>query len=216
LGGLIHRLLFFVFIIIFFPTFVAQANINFGIFSISILASSLVIFLRKSFYSIQEAKIPTFLEAVNFILNIGFSFLFLSFLQPSGRLRGLAASFLKIEDMKDIGVIAFPLALSFSAVIQAILLFLSFIPRTETKKLAMLFSSFKKILFLTLLMGAGVWLALRLMGTVFPLQTFWQVFLQAGIASLVGAGIYVGGAFAFGLQEINALKDALFFRAKIV
>ena len=186
-----------------------------GIFSISILASSLVIFLRKSFYSIQEAKMPTFLEAVSFILNIGFSFLFLSFFQPSGWLRELVASFLKIQDMKDIAVIAFPLALSFSAVIQAILLFLAFVPRIGTKELAILFSSFKKILALTFLMGTGVWLTLRLMGTIFPLQTFWQIFLQAVIAFLVGVSIYVGGAFIFDLQEINFLKDALFSRKDI-
>lgn len=187
-----------------------------GIFSVSILASSLVVFLRKSFYSIQEAKVPTFLEGVNFILNIGFSFLFLSFLQPSGWLRELAASFLKIQDMKDIGVIAFPLALSFSAVTQVALLFLSFLSRIGTKELAPLFSFFKKILALTFLMGIMVWLVLRLMGTIFPLETFWQVFLQTATAFLVGGVIYAVGALLFGMQEINSLKNALFFPRKLL
>ena len=76
----------------------------------------------------------------------------------------------------------------------------------------------KTILASIALFGFG-WLARQLVGTVFPLRTFWQVGLQAVAASVVGIAAFCILAKLLRVQEFSefmaAMKSKLWRTAKV-
>lgn len=180
-----------------------------GIFSFSIIALSLVAFLRKSFFSIQETKIPALAEILNFVLILGFSFLFLFLLSTPLVLESII-DLLKLENMKDIRIIAFPLAISLASIFQMILLFILFIKKTQLDKLGQIFFGIGKIAFVSLIMGIVVWISLRPLAVFFPLTSFLGVLFQAGFGFLIGILIYVFGCFVFKVPELKNLWNSVF------
>ncbi len=180
-----------------------------GVFSMSIIFSSLIIFLRKAFYAIQETKVPTLIEGITFFLNISLCLLFLFILRPSTILSETVERFLRLEGIEDIRVVAFPLAVGLSTLSQSILLFYLFIRKTAQPGLAKIFSYLGNIIFLTLLSGGAIWLSLRALVVVFSSETFWGIFFQTGIAFLAGLLVYLGGALVLNLPELESLKRPL-------
>lgn len=185
-----------------------------GIFSLSIFASSLVAFFRNSFYAIQETKIPTLSEAIVFLLNIGLSLLFVFLLKRGGLFEQSMKYLLKLEDIKNISVVAFPLALSFSAIFQAFLLFYLFLKKAGLEKLSVLFSFLRKIVLLTFLMSVSLWLGLRIFGSFLPTRTFLGIFLQTALSGLLGFLVYFGGALALRLEDATSFLFFLLEKTK--
>lgn len=180
-----------------------------GVFSWSIFAFSLIPFFQKSFYSIRNARIPTLLQIFVVIMNIFLSFLFLFCLNSVGFLRDFFVNLLKLENINDIRVIAFPLSLAVSGFVHSLLLFLILIKKTRILNLAEIFYSLRKTLVLTGFMGIGVWAILRPLASIFSLITFSGVFLQLFFALAFGAFIYIAGAIILKSSEFKALKDSI-------
>lgn len=182
-----------------------------GIFSFSLFGFSLIPFFRKAFYAIQETKIPSWVELVFLFLNVGLCFLFLFVLSfPSVFKQGLVG-FLSLEGINDIRILAFPLALTITAILKVLVLLFLFVRRTGFKDLKQIFGYWKKVFLVSLLMGLVVWLALRPLSLVFPLTTFWGVLFQAFFGGLAGIFVYVLLAFIFKLIEPKKLVT-LFFK----
>lgn len=179
-----------------------------GIFSFSIFAFSVIPFLQKSFYSIQDTKTPTFLQIATMLANVLLFFLFLLLFRSSQGFIDFFTNFLKLENIKDIQVLVFPLALTISGLLHSFSLFLILGRKTKVFKLKEIFNSVQKILIFTILMGVGVWIILRPLAQIFPLATFWGVFFQAIFASLFGILIYVLFAFIFESPELKNLKNS--------
>ncbi len=179
-----------------------------GIFSLSIFTFSLVPFFQKSFYSIHDTKTPTILQIVNVFLNIAFSLLFLLLLGFPNAFSNFITGFLKLRDIKNIQVLAFPLALTFSGCFQSSFLFFIFVKKIGFVGLKEIFNSLKKILILAFLAGSGAWFSLRFLAKIFSLITFWGVFFQTLFGFLFGALVYFGGAAFLGLPEFKNLKKS--------
>jgi len=179
-----------------------------GIFSFSLLASSLVIFFRKIFYSLQETKKPTLVEGLIFLLNVGLSLLFLFLFSRAGYFSEVVARILKVQDIKEIGILSFPLAIAFSTWAQMFLFLPFLMKKTGFPRFLDIFVSVKNIVLLSLLMGVAVWLSARWLVLVFPLNSFWNVLFQAGISSIIGFFVYLGGAILLRLPELKYLWDS--------
>ncbi len=93
-----------------------------GIFCFGILFSSLIPLIARAFFSFQNTKTPVIIGTISVILNIFFCSSFVFLLGKEGIFRNFLAGLLKLGGLKDIEVIAFPLAISLSAAIQLLLL----------------------------------------------------------------------------------------------
>ncbi len=181
-----------------------------GVFSFSLVASSLVIFFRRIFYSLQEPKKPTLIEGLTFVLNVCLSLLFLFLFSKVGSFGQLIARILKVQDIQEIGILSFPLAIVFSVWTQMFLFFSFFIQKTGKTRFLKIFVSVKNITLLSLLMGVAVWLSVKWLVLIFPLNSFLNVLLQTTISSIVGIFVYLGGAVLLGLPELRHLWQSFF------
>jgi len=181
-----------------------------GIFSFSIFGLALTAFFRKGFYSIQETRIPMTTEGINLFLNVSLSLFFLFLLESSASFKQIISQLFYLEGVEDIRIIALPLALSFSSVFQTFLLLGSLVKKAKIGELKKIFSSLKKIIFLTILMGFGIWLGLKLLAVFFSFQTFWPILFETIFSCLVGGFIYLVGALVLNLPELKNLKDSIF------
>jgi putative peptidoglycan lipid II flippase len=176
-----------------------------GVFSFSLFGFSLIPFFRKAFYAIQETKIPSWVELVFLFLNVGLCFLFLFVLSFPSFFQQSLVGFLSLEGIEDIRILAFPLALTITAILKVLVLLFLFVRRTGFKDLNQIFAYSKKVFLVSLLMGLMVWFVLRPLSLVFPLTSFWGVFFQAFFGGLAGIFVYVLLALLFRLIELEKL-----------
>lgn len=99
------------------------AMICFGIF-----AQSLVLLIAKTFYAVQNTKIPAFTSVIATLVNVFLCLYFVYLLSFPNYFQQFWTNLLNIQNLENIEVIGLPLALSFSAIFQLLLLLL-FLPK---------------------------------------------------------------------------------------
>jgi putative peptidoglycan lipid II flippase len=97
-----------------------------GAFSLGIFAQGLVILIAKAFYSVQDTKTPAIVAVAGMLFNIILSFTFVWLFSFNNSFQGFFLKFLGISNLAGIEVIALPLAVSFSAIFQFLLLLFLF------------------------------------------------------------------------------------------
>ena len=185
-----------------------------GIFSLAIFACSLIPFFEKTFYSLQNTKTPTKLRIIMVLLNIVLCILLLMILRPNSHFSNSLAHILNLKDVQDIRVLAFPLALVISSLLQSFLLFIILNKKIIVFEIAQVFTFLKKIILLTIITGAVVWIVLRPLAVIFPLNTFLGVFMQTFLAGICGAVVYIIGALIIKLSELDNLKNSIFKKSR--
>ncbi|MCK4520314.1 murein biosynthesis integral membrane protein MurJ [Candidatus Parcubacteria bacterium] len=93
-----------------------------GMLCFGIFAQSLVLLIAKTFYAVQNTKIPAFTSVAATLLNIFLCFYFVHLLSFANSFQQFWTGFLNIESLANIQVIGLPLALSLSAIFQLALL----------------------------------------------------------------------------------------------
>ncbi len=183
-----------------------------GVFAWALFASCFILLFKRVLYSLQKPKTPALSEGVNFIVTVSLSFLLLGWLAPGGVLEESFSLLLKVEG--NIQVLAFPLALALATIVQFLFLLYFLIKETKTKEELEILASFGKTAVLSLLSGLTSWVLLRPLSFLFPLETFWNVFLQAGFSSFAGISFYLLSAWLLDLPEldlfVSELKKGLF------
>jgi len=97
-----------------------------GIFSISIFAQSLIPFLSRAFFSLQDTKTPTLITISSVLLNIVLIFSFVWLLNFSTIFSKSLIEFFSLPTGKNISLLGLPLAFSISAIFQLVLLIFFF------------------------------------------------------------------------------------------
>jgi len=162
-----------------------------ALFVISLIAQSIVPVLTRVFYALQDSKTPLYIAIFITIINIILAYL----LKDKYGIVGLAASF------------------SISAFMQFGFLWIILRKRLgghlDGKELSL--SLIKTILASLALFGFG-WLARQYVGTIFPLQTFWQVALQTLSATIMGITAFSVLAVLLKVQEFHEFISAMKFK----
>ncbi len=158
-----------------------------SVFLISLYGQSLVPLLSRAFYSLQNTWVPFLAGLISEMANI------------------VLAYFLK-DVMGIMG-----LALAFSVATYLNLIFLWFMLRRKQgplgfRKIAI--SLAKVTAASSVLLGAG-YPVRQLIGTWFPLETFWQVALQAGLATLFGLAAFFVTAWILKMSELKEFMAAV-------
>ena len=180
-----------------------------GIFCIAIFASGLIPLLTKAFFAIKNTKIPALIGVVSVGLNIFFCFLFLHLLKQ-GAFRSFFSGLLKLESINNIEVIGFPLALSLSALVQFILLFVFLYKKIGDFGVKEIAVSFFKILIASGLMGYIAYGALKFASSFVDMQTFVGVMIQTITALAAGGSFYLVFLIILKVSELGIIKKSIF------
>ena len=158
-----------------------------GILAVSLFAQALIPLMSKAFYAIRNTKTPVVIAGVSMLVNV----------------------VLAIPLSAQLGVIGLAVAFSFASIIQLALLFFFLsgkIPAIEDR--AML-SAITRIVFASLVAGAAIYGTLYgvayLLEDIQTTQTVAFFTIQAVLAGLVGAGVYLMLAFTLKLPEARLL-----------
>ena len=180
-----------------------------GLFSIGIFAQGLILLISKTFYAVQNTKIPALISIASVILNVILSVSFVWLLKFPNIFQQITQSFLKLGDLKNIEVIGLPLAISVSGIFQFILLLLFLYREIGDFRLKELWASLSKIILASIVMVAVVYLAMQAVSLKLNTQTFLGVFLEALFAGATGVIVYLLLTFFLGSPEIKIIKSSI-------
>ncbi|MDP4007467.1 MAG: murein biosynthesis integral membrane protein MurJ [bacterium] len=176
----------------------------FGAFALGVFFQSLVPLFARAFYALKDTKTPTLIGIASVLTNVVIALALLwLFSFPNFLLRFLV-SFLDVADLADARVIALPLAVSLSVALQGFLLAL-FLKRRLGLNMRKISGPLNRIGASGIVMGVVSFFALQGVFLLFPLDTFWNVLLQALIVTVVGCIAYVLMAKLLKVEEIKLL-----------
>jgi len=156
-----------------------------GIFCIALFANCLIPLLTRTFYSFHNTKTPVKIAVFSVILNIILCYSFVNILGSSSFIQERIISFLKLRGIQDISIIALPLALSISSLIQFVLLLTFLKKKIEILDFKKTYKSILKILVATLLMGIVVYIGLQVSAMLLPMDKVLGILLQILIAVIL-------------------------------
>jgi len=187
-----------------------------GVFSLGILAASLIPLAARAFFALKNTRTPAIISVGTIGLNISLAFLFTFLLKDGGVFEIFVVNLLKLNDVNDIGVIGLPMALSLSSITQCLLLFyflLKIILKGNEQDRASWQGRQKEIIVTlvkaavsSLIAAVVSYLALQLAGSVLNTRTFLGIFAQTTIAASSGVAIYI--LFSW-LLKARELKGAI-------
>jgi len=164
-----------------------------GIFSFSIFAYSLSMLISKTFYALQNTRIPAMITIVTVALNIFLCYFFIWALSFNNFFQICVTAILDLQNIPQSSVIGLPLALAISGIFQVGLLLLFLYKKMGDFKTKEIFEAGLKILAASILMGLIVYCTRQYIAPFVNMQTFWGIFAQATISSIAGAIVYFLG-----------------------
>jgi hypothetical protein len=109
--------------------------------------------------------------------------------------------------MKNLSVLGLPLAISFDALIQMLILIVFLRRKLIEWQIKEILLSLEKILAATLFTIIFTYIIRQSLGGFMGSKTFWILFLQAGTAGALGFLVYVLFAWLFKSPEVKSLKN---------
>ena len=180
-----------------------------GIFSISILASALIPFLSRAFFSFQNTKTPTFIALATVLLNIVLSSSLVKILRFSNSFQIFLINLLKLKGIEEISVIGLPLAFSIAAIFQFLLLLIFLFKKIGDIGKKEIFSSLKKIILAGIVLILLTYFSLYFLANFLNTHTVFGLLLQTVFASLIGAVAYFLSTFYLKSPEIKTIKSSV-------
>ncbi|MFH1582375.1 MAG: murein biosynthesis integral membrane protein MurJ [bacterium] len=104
-----------------------------AMFCFGLFAKALNLFIVRSFYALQDTRIPAGVSVISMFLNLFLCIIFVWLLSFPNLFQNFWINFLSLENLNGIEIVGLPLALSVSAIFQYIVLKLIF--RTKLKRL---------------------------------------------------------------------------------
>jgi len=100
-------------------------------FSLGIFAQALILLLAKAFFAFHDTRTPAAASILGMVFNIFFVIVFVKLFSFPNFFQKFFLFFFNISDLKNFEVVALPLAISFSAIFQFLILFLIFKRKKE-------------------------------------------------------------------------------------
>ncbi len=179
-----------------------------GIFAFSFFASALVHILVRAFFSFQDTKTPVIASLISMGTSIGLFFFFIWTLGFDNFFRTFMVFALRLETIAEIEVIAFPLAILVASVLHLFLLLYFLRERVGNFYKMGIGGCLGRTLFSSFVMGASIFLTLRIAGNFLELDTFTAVFLHAFFALAIGAAVYLFSSRLLKAPELAGISRA--------
>lgn len=176
-----------------------------AIFSISILAQSLVVILVRAYYASGNTKVPLLVNVCSAIMVFVFAYVFKFMIANFPFFEVFLKELLRLSDINNILVLSLPLGFSIAMILNACILLLIFKFRfkdlhIETGRLV------REHLGASLLGGGVSYLVLNILSGFLPNDKVWGVFTAGLIAGLLGL---LAIAFILALMKNQEFKEFL-------
>ena len=175
-----------------------------GLFSLSIFAQSLIPFVARAFFAIKDTKTPTILTIIFVITNILLALVFMRIVTANSFL----AAFLRIDDLKDIRVIALPLSFALAQILQFVLM-LGWLKSKIKLPLKDIAQSAGKVILATIVALPVTYLSLYGAANFLKTDTLLGILSEGLIGGLVGLSIYYFVMILLGSPELKAVKAVI-------
>ncbi|MFH1656573.1 MAG: murein biosynthesis integral membrane protein MurJ [Candidatus Nealsonbacteria bacterium] len=177
-----------------------------GIFCFGIFGASLIPLIVRVFFALQNTKTPVLIAISSMVVNVIFSFLFVSLLGYSNIFRDFFVFALNLKDIENIQVIGLALALSVSALFQLILLLIFLYKKIGNFKIKEISFSLVKILSSSIIMACFSYFVRQRFANSISALYFWGIFWQTFFTILIGVLIYYLFNLFFKSKEIETIK----------
>ncbi|HYC83323.1 MAG TPA: lipid II flippase MurJ [Candidatus Paceibacterota bacterium] len=174
-----------------------------AVFSVSVLAQSLVLLFVRGYYAAGKTARPLVANTASSALIVVLAFAFVWLFKNIPVFEYFFEALLRIGDLPGTVVVMLPLAFSAGLLINACI-FWCFFQRD--------FGSFPKDVYNTLfqtfsasvLGGAAAYQTLDSLGMIFDINTFWGIFLQGFVAGILGIVVWI---VILRLSDNQEIKD---------
>ena len=189
-----------------------------AIFSVSVVAQSLVLLFIRGYYAMGDTKKSLYTSLITGISSVGFSILFIKLFEASDFFKYFIENLFRVDDMAGSKILMIAFGFALAQIINCLILWIYFerdfngfsIPLFNT-----LFQSFSA----SVIMGFVAYLGLNIFDNVFNINTLIGIFMQGFCSGIFGiiAGVFVLRALkSVELEETwNALHKK-FWRVKTV
>lgn len=194
-----------------------------AIFSLGLFAQGALPLLVRGFYALHNSKTPFYIGSFTVIINFLALVVFRWAFSFDNWFSFSALAILKMDDLwqlVDLRVLALPMAISFSSVVNLILLMIwlrRLIGRLDGRKIV---SSSFRIIFASLGAGLFAYGLLRLINQLVVTETFIGIAIQGFFAGIIGLLGYWLIGYLFKMEEmtifIASMKRQLFKVAPVV
>ncbi len=122
---------------------------------------------------------------------------------------------LKLQNLKNIEVLALPLGFSLASIIETISLIVLLYRKIGDFGIKEIFASYGKIIFSCVFLIISTYLALYFASLFVNMQTFWGIFWQTFVAGSVGFVSYFFVAFILKMQELDLVVLVILKKMKL-
>ncbi len=179
-----------------------------AMFSVSILAQSLILLLVRGYYAAGNTKKPVMINIFSTLIIFVLTFLTYRAFYISETFKYFLERIFRVENLNGTEILILPFAFSVGTIINLIWMWASF----ENN-----FKGFSKTLMRTLLqslisafvVGYVAYIALQYLATVFDLETLLGIFLQGLFAGLIGIGFGVLVLILMGNKEFLDVVETM-------
>ncbi|MBY0328797.1 hypothetical protein K2Q02_01750 [Patescibacteria group bacterium] len=182
-----------------------------ALFCISITAQCMILLLVRGFYAMGNTKTPLIVNAYSILFTASSLVLLLVCFREFPLFRDFMESLLRIDGAEGTSVVLLPLAFSLGQIGNAIALWVRFHKKVEGHKTETV--QLGRALFHTLgagiIAGASAYGMLVLLGASVDQEHFWGIFIQGGLAAIVGIAMYAITLMAMRNEDIILFVQTL-------
>lgn len=179
-----------------------------AIFSISVVAQSLVLLFVRGYYSAGETKKPLIYTLISVIVTVLSAFIFINIFNSNNEFRHFIEDLFRVTNTKGSVMLMLPLAYTIGQILNSILLWINFekMYKSFSKQIT---KTALQSLTASLFSGYVAFGMLRILDDVFDLDTLLGVFLQGFVSGITG--LIVGVIILAGLKnrEIKIIWETL-------
>lgn len=156
-----------------------------ALFSVSVIAQSVILLLVRGFYSAGKTKIPLWVNVLSSLSIIVFAFVCMYIFKTQDSFRYFVESLLRISFVPGTIIVMLPLAFSLGTLINVLVLW-HFFKKEFGISARMLSETIRHSFYSSVFMGFVAYQFLNVFDNVFNINTFWGIFLQGLCAGIIG------------------------------
>jgi putative peptidoglycan lipid II flippase len=190
-----------------------------AIFSVSVVAQSLILLLVRGYYAAGRTYVPVVINVLSAFLIIGFAYFFNFLFATVPFFMYFMEALLRVDGASGSNMLSLPLAYSIGMVTNVLVLWFLFKRDFKIEDDGDVQTSFRQSLYCSVIMGFVAYCMLAVFDKILNIDTFMGVFLQGAFSGV--CGILAGGMLLYFMhnketKEIVAAMSDKFKKAKLV
>src|SRR3989344_988324 len=189
-----------------------------ALFSISILAQSLILLFVRGYYAGGNTKKPLIINLFSAVLIVIFAFGFLWLFKRLDFFRYFVESLLRVDNVAGAEVLMLPLGFSVAQLVNAAIYWFYFARRFPTFS-PVVSRTFFEIFSTSVIMGFVAYRSLNVFDKIFDLNTLSGIFFQGFLSGLIGIAVGLAVLILLKNKEIKEVWATLhhkIWKAKII